>query len=110
MPLYQLNSKNNGLVLSIIEADDIAGSGIPLTIGIQNSTLIPLTKTGIQNPRLSWIPLQGAKLVLLVFYSPKVRYSNTKLGSGFQVLDADFFLVELGCRIAIVSGIADSLS
>ena len=38
------------------------------------------------------------------------RKSKTTLGSGFQVLDADFFLVEIGFRIAIVSGIADSLS
>ena len=46
-------------------------SGIPQTIGMQNQSspekdwdLIPVTRhpgRGIQNPKLSWIPLYGAK-------------------------------------------------
>ena len=51
-------------------------SGIPPTIAIQNPTTVPLTKTeihhqeirnprsGIQNPRLSWIPLHGVYVVM----------------------------------------------
>ena len=53
-------------------------SGLPLTTGIQNRSsndqdrnLVPGIRNrrrGIQNPRLSWIPLRGAKRKESLFY------------------------------------------
>ena len=71
-------------------------SGIPLTIGIRNGNSsdkesgIQSPRRGIQNPRLSWIPLLGAKVENISSnHRKQALHGGRKLRGTLDVLQKD---------------------